>query len=64
MAQDDFFSDLCLAEAEGDANVSSQYSTNKDGHWRMWEAFCTTLDINPYLRNVPNKLPFLKVFGV
>jgi hypothetical protein len=64
MARDDFLSDLCLAETEGDANICAKYSTNEDGHWHLWETLCTSLDVNPYLHDIPNKLPFLKVLEV
>ena len=59
----EFESDLCLVEAEVRAGVNENYAKKKDRHWIIWETYCAKTNIDPFLIDVEDPLPYLKVYG-
>ena len=59
----EFESDLSLVEAEVRAGVNEDYAKKKNFHWIIWETYCAKTNINPFLINVKDPIPYLKVFG-
>ena len=59
----EFESDLGIVEAEVRAGVNEDYAKKKDRHWIIWETYCTKTNINPFLLNIEDPVPYLKVFG-
>jgi hypothetical protein len=62
--RDAFILDLRTAETARQSCVTPKRATEKDGHWRVWEGYCDSLGIGPYLQEVPEQLPLLQVFAV
>ena len=62
--RDAFRADLCSAETARQSSVTPKRATAKDGHWRVWEQYCASLGLGPYLQTVPEQLPVLQVFAV
>ena len=61
--RDAFFIDLRLAEETSITSVTPKRAQTKDTHWRIWEAYCTSLGIDKYFRGVGQQLPILQVFA-
>ena len=59
----EFESDLGIVEAEVRAGVNEDYAKKKDRHWIIWETFCTKTNIDPFLIDIEDPLPYLKIFG-
>ena len=59
----EFESDLGIVEAEVRAGVNEDYAKKKDRHWIIWETFCTKTNIDPFLIDVEDPLPYLKIYG-
>ena len=59
----EFESDLCAVKAEVRTGVNEDYTRTKDRHWIIWETYCTKTNIDSFLLNIKDPIPYLKVFG-
>ena len=59
----EFESDLCACEAEVRAGVTEDYARRKDRHWEIWETYCSKTNLDPFLLNVDDPVPYLEIFA-
>ena len=62
-ARDDFRADLRLAQDTTRTAVVPQHANARDFTWSIWEAYCASLGISPFLEAVPDPIPYLQVFA-
>ena len=58
----EFESDLRVIEAEVQAGITENYSKRKDSHGKVWETYCHKIHVNPFLLDVKDHVPILKIF--
>ena len=61
--QNEFKSDLRIVEAEVQTGVNEDYANQKDCHWIIWETYCAKTHLCPFLLNIKDPVPYLKIFG-
>ena len=59
----EFESNLGLVKAEVRAGINEDYAKKKDRPWIIWETFCAKTNIDPFLIDIEDPLPYLKIFG-
>jgi hypothetical protein len=62
-AADVFRADLCLVQDAIRTGVVPGRAAAADNHWDRWVAYCHSLGHDPWLFEVPDRLPILQVFG-
>ena len=60
--KDSFLRDLCVANEDIKAGVSTGRAWATTAAWKQWEIFCLELDTNPFLKSFQDKIPVLQVF--
>ena len=60
---DEFESDLGVVEKAMCNAVTPAYTSRKTAHWVLWCNFCAGHQINPFLQNLSNLVPYLQVFA-
>ena len=61
--QHEFESDLRLVGADVRSGVNKAYADRKDGHWLNWESYCAKARLHPFLLDIKDPVPYLKIFS-
>jgi hypothetical protein len=64
LQQDEFCSDLGIAQEVSQATVIPSQANAQDNTWGVWENFCLELAIDPLLHTVPDPIHYSMVFAV
>ena len=62
-ARDAFGADLCLAQATTRTALVPQRANARDYTWSIWESYCASLGISPFLEAISDPIPYLQVFA-
>jgi hypothetical protein len=60
---DAFLADFGLIQQTIRSGIVSSRATAADNHWTRWTTFCLDNRLDPLLRNVPDPVPFLQIWG-
>ena len=61
--REQYCADWCALTSATARRLSRQRNTNVCSTWRLWEDFCTTLNIQPMSLGSRNPLPILLLFA-
>ena len=59
-----FESDLRLIQEAIRSRVTNEYAKKKDTYSELWNTFCVSQSLSPFLRGTKDPVPYLQVFGV
>jgi len=59
----EFRADLGAATEAVRLAIDPNYAKRKDAHWVIWLQFCTKCNLDPFLSNIEDPIPFLQVFA-
>ena len=63
LAAAEFRTDLGLATDAVRLAIDPNYAKRKDAHWIIWIQFCTKCNLDPFLANIQDPIPYLQVFA-
>ena len=55
--------DLSLVQETIAAGVCTKTAISKDAHWTLWSHYCHEIQIDPFLRDISDPIPFINVFA-